>query len=451
MGRGKQILTLFAGALSLLVMWAIMISAKTLLMTNENNNLLYLPENVNYAIRIDGRELAEETLFSIFLESKDEQVLELILEKLRKQDESEKKFSNLGIDYLSDIIVFQIDVEGRSVEGFLFNVSNPGLFKKGFEESDVAIACSEDVGVVLLDNRNAPVGEERLTLISERMLSKPSNAIDAYDITRKKSGTFFETFTKGTLFNEGSIFGRSNIHFGLSDLALFMNGRLELKTGPNVRTLNKVLEPKGFHFSGTQLPQIAEDSISRWLGSFGLKSPEIASVSFNLLGTNIVNHSSGFFIVPQMELLIETKKDFSIEKLIDNRKIASYFDFERDSNAVRIQDQTIYFKQLDEKTFYLGITENPTLWSGAGKELLKIRGNLKPWTNISGGGLVSAFLELIPEYRASKVLSDHINQFDVTIRTEGKYAYLKGRMLFKQKYHPLNELIKFLLLGEFLD
>jgi hypothetical protein len=450
-GKGKQILTLFAGVLLLLVMWAIVISAKTLLMTNENNNLLYLPENVNYAIRIDGRELAEETLFSIFMESKDEQVLELILEKVRNQDDAQKEFSNLGIDYLSDIVVFQMTIEGRNIDGFLFNVSNPGLFKKGFEESNAAIACSEDVGVVLLDDSKAPLGEERLGRISERMLSKPSNAIDAYDITRKRSGTFFETFTKGSLFNQESIFGRSNIHFGLNDLALFMNGRLELKSGPKVRTLNKVLEPKGFHFSGTQLPEIAQDSLKRWLGSFGVKSPEIKSVSFNLLGTNIVNHSSGFFIVPQMELLIETQKNFSIEKLIDNKKIAYYFDFERDSNSVRIQDQRIYFKQLSENSFYLGITENPTLWSGSKNELLKVRGNLKPWTNISGGGLVSAFLELIPEYRASKVLSDHIDQFDVTIKTEGKYAYLKGRMLFGEKYHPLNELIKFLLLGEFLD
>ena len=420
-------------------------------MTNQNNNLHYLPENVNYAIRIDGRELAEETLFSLFLESKDERVLELILEELRKKGDADKEFSNLGIDYLSDIIVFQMEIEGRSIEGFLFNVSNPGLFKKGFEDSPVAVACSEDVGVVLLDYAGIPIVKERFTPIAEQLLSKPSNAIDSYNITRKHKGTFFETFTKGTPFNEESIFGRSNIRFGLSDLALFMNGRLELKTGLSTPTLKKVLEPKGFHFSGTQLPKLAEDSLKKWFKSFGVRPPEINAVSFNLLGTKIVNTSTDFFVVPQIDLLIETKKDFSVESLLDNKKIASYLHFERDSNVIRFGDEEIFFKQLTEKSFYIGITENPKIWSVSGNELLRIRGNLKPWTNITGGALVTAFLDLIPEYRASKVLSDHIDQFDVTIHARGNFALLRGRMLFGEKYHPLNELIKFLLLGEFLD
>ena len=171
--------------------------AKTLLKTNENNNLNYLPEEVSFAVRLDGRELAEKTLFSVFIESKDEEVLEMIQALLKEETAKESEFRNLGIDYLSDILLFRMNIENRTIPGILFNVSNPGLFKKGLEDAPAAYGCAQDVGVVLFDDATQPLGKDRLMVYADRMLRKPTNTVEKLEIVHHQSGTFFEIFSNG--------------------------------------------------------------------------------------------------------------------------------------------------------------------------------------------------------------------------------------------------------------
>ena len=115
MSRRKQIAAILSGIFLLSIAWGLLVLAKTLLKTNENNNLNYLPEEVSFAVRLDGRELAEKTLFSVFIESKDEEVLEMIQALLKEETAKESEFRNLGIDYLSDILLFRMNIENRTI------------------------------------------------------------------------------------------------------------------------------------------------------------------------------------------------------------------------------------------------------------------------------------------------------------------------------------------------
>jgi hypothetical protein len=452
--RGKQIGIILTGIFLFTLSWGLLILAKTLLKTNQNNNLNYLPENVSFAVRLDGRELAEKTLFSVFIESKDEQVLKMIQTLLKENTSEESEFRNLGIDYLSDILIFRISIENRQVSGMLFNVSNPGLFKKGLHDTPAAFACNEDVGVVLFDNSDRPIGSDRLNVYAERMLRKPTSTIAKLVIVHHQSGTFFEIYSNGSLFNDNGIIDRSDIHFGLNDHMLFINGKMKLnKSGSHkLNYLQRTLKPEGFHFSATQIPQALNDSLKRWLHSYDCKIPDIRSLSLNLRGTKIINHSSGFFVVPQMELYINTVSPINLIHVLSNTKLKSYFDYDLDSNWISFQDERLYFKQLSPSEIYIGITQNPHWKDHVAKELLVVRGNVKPLMKIEGGGLMTSFLEMIPEYRASKELCEHIDRLELTMRhSDRAQALLQGKIVFGENYHPMNEIIKFLLIGEFLD
>ncbi len=433
--------------------WVILIFTKTVLSTNQNKNLYYLPENVTYAVRIDGRALAEKTLFSVFIESKDEEVLEMIRALFKQKAYKENEFRNAGIDYLSDILFFEMNLQSEPISGILFNVSNPGLFKKGLKNSSKSYACNGDVGVILFDNLSHPFGKEELTLHAEHILRNKTAAIRSMSMLHSQSGSCFEVFSKGSFVSIKSAYKQSNIHFDLDDRNIYVRGKLLLnKNNASGDTfLTKTLKPDGFHFSGTRLPALVSDTVNHWLKQFGCKLPFVTSVSMNLTGTKVINHSSGFFVVPQMDLFVETSSPIDIEKFLQNEKLRSYFDYQKDSNCIRIQEERLYFKQITETSFYLGKSASPDFISHSGKTILTMKGDVQSILKIEGSRLVSSFLEMIPEYRASKQLTEHVDKFDLSLRQSPVGPIImRGSMTFKKGYYSINEIIRFLLLGEFI-
>ncbi|MCE2713637.1 MAG: hypothetical protein LW688_14060, partial [Cryomorphaceae bacterium] len=57
----------FIGVIFLIVFsWAIVLTSQAVLESNTNKNLHHVPRDVTFAMRLDGREIAEKTLFSVF-------------------------------------------------------------------------------------------------------------------------------------------------------------------------------------------------------------------------------------------------------------------------------------------------------------------------------------------------------------------------------------------------
>jgi hypothetical protein len=164
---------------------------------------------------MDGREIAEKTLFSVFLESKDEDVLELVQEMLRRDTKSDSKFKNYGIDYLSDIVLFQIPVGETTVEGLLVNVSNESLFTKNLKDSDNIFAVKEKVGVILTNPADKNIDGSELQRIAERIVSTEHDHKMAKFFANHDSGKFIETYNKGSFFGKTSLFGQTNVLFEL--------------------------------------------------------------------------------------------------------------------------------------------------------------------------------------------------------------------------------------------
>ena len=58
---------------------------------------------------------------------------------------------------------------------------------------------------------------------------------------------------------------------------------------------------------------------------------------------------------------------------------------------------------------------------------------------------MTAFLEMIPIFKACKGISNHSEriQFDIVEKERDK-AEIRGELLFKKEYYPMNEILKFI-------
>lgn len=439
--------------LLLVLAWSFLFFNQAVLEENSNHNLAHVPANATFAIRIDGRELAEKTLFSVFLESKDEEIISLLQETFTKNIQKDDQFKNFGIDFLSDIVVFEVPYKQTFVQGILVNVGNERLFSKNMTNSKNIFACKDKVGVIFSAKN---VSNKILKADLQNFARKIINTADdktLYGFAEKRgSGKFIETSSKGFLLGETSYFGRSNILFELQNNELLLSGKFSINQKNIPKSCKKILRPKGLHVSTTLIPDNLNDSLNKWLSQFQLSIPVIKELSVNFMGTKVINHSTGFFVVPQMELLIECEQAIDVQQLFNSEKAGTYFDYSLEDAAIRFQDERLYFKQLSPTSFYLGISKEPTILNNPNKDLLSIQGELKPLTQIEGGGMMTAFLEMVPLYRASKNLANHTESIHLTIsNSSSKEAQLKGNLSFQEGYYPMNEIMKFLLVSQLID
>lgn len=449
----KAFISFVSIALLLVMAWVFLFFNQAVLEENSNHNLAHVPSNATFAVRIDGRELAEKTLFSVFLESKDEEIITLLQETFTKNIQKEDQFKNFGIDFLSDIVVFEIPYKQTFVQGFLVNVGNERLFRKNMSNSKNIFACKDAVGVVF---STKTLGKRLLKSDLKSLATKIVNTADDKSLNgfakKRGSGKFIEMSTKGLLLGETSYFGQSNILFELQNNELLLSGKFSLNQKISKQSCKKILRPKGLHVSTTLIPNNLNDSLNNWLTQFRLRIPAIKEMSMNFMGTKVINHSTGFFVVPQMELLIECEHPIDVAQLFANDELVSYFDYTLENGAVRFQDERLYFKQLTATSFYLGITKDPNIQNNNSKDLITIQGQLKPMTRIEGGGMMTAFLEMVPLYRASKNLANHTETIHLSIsKSSSKEAELKGKLKFPEGYYPMNEIMKFLLVSQMME
>lgn len=450
--RFFQFLSIFV---LLVFAWLLLFFNQAILAEKSNNNTLHVPDNANYAIRIDGRELAEKTLFSIFLESKDEVVISLLQSSISKNMNTEGQFKNYGIDYLSDIVIFEIPYKRSTIQGILVNVNNKQLFNKNLNGSKSVFACHDDVGVIFnYSNFKDQVPSSELKKIAVNIVKTTSKNTPENFIAHHGPGKFVETYSKSSNFGESTYFGKSTVLFELQEKSLLLSGKLDLnsKNTTAINPLTKIIEPKGIHFSSTIIPTVLVDSLNGWLKQFSLTIPSINTISLNHIETKIINHSSGFFVIPQIELLIQFNKDFSIQELLSSPELITYLAYSLQKNHISFQEEKIFFKQINSKSIYIGITENPTFKTVNSNEVVKIEGNLKALTTIKGGGMMTAFLEMLPIYSASKNLVKHTESLNLSfVKTNKNNIDLKGELKFTKDHYPMNELIKFLLVGQIFN
>lgn len=450
----KAFFSILSTILLLAIAWLILLFNQSILEENNNNNLNYIPKNSTFAMRLDAKELAEKTLFSIFLESKDEEIMTLFDESIQKSIKKEGQFKNYGIDFLSDIILFEIPYKKTVIPGVLVNVSNHRRFIQDMKTSPSIYAYNDNVGVILMNpNLNYKKAKDELKALAQKIvMTKESNLFTKLDETNT-SGKFVESYAKGSFFGKSSYFGNSNMLFELQNNSLLLSGNFSISTAGklSLKPIEEIIKPKDLHFSSSIIPSSLNDTLKNWLDKISIKAPIIDKISLNFSGIKVINHSTGFLIIPQIELFIECETNFSIQQMLSTEQLVTYFDYDLQKGSINFQEERLFFKQLTPKSFYVGITENPSFIRNNSNSYLRLEGSLEPITKIQGGGLMTAFLEMMPIFRASKKLCSRTEKLSIQlIKQNTNNAELKGELKFSKGYYPMNEIVKFLMIGQMI-
>lgn len=454
---GKSALQFFGILLLTGFLWLFFFVSRSILEENANENLSYIPKNATIAIRLDGRELAESTLFSIFLESKDEDVIKLLLEVAKKKSGKDGASKNFGIDYLSDIVVFQMPYKEGTIQGFTFNLINQGIFERNmaeFMKDSGGCAANSEVGMVLTYEGKKNILSAELNALAKKLLIKPRQVELNKLIAHHGHGKFVELFKQSDKSSKGNFYDRSNFLFALDGQELNISGNLLLSTEGKKHAFSaqKQLEPKGLHITSALFPDQFNDTLHTALKQLEMDLPAIHSFSLNYFGAKVINHSSGFFVVPQIELIVTLQESMDIKAFLSSEKITGLLDCSVERDFIKIQEEVLYYKQLDQRSFYIGISQNPSIRTGKSSEILSVIGDLKPLVSIQGGGLMTSFLEMMPLFRASSNLAEHTDRIHFSmVKSAGGVVKTKGNLSFIKGCSPMNELMKFLLVGQFFE
>lgn len=450
----KSILRISLFGSLLLTVWIAIYLCGMLLSETENNNTNYIPENASLAFRINGEKISKTTLFTVLLEAKDDEVIQLLTSTIKKRTSGEVDFKNPGIQILSDVIIFEAPLKGENVSGMLFNLFNEQAFLKNFNETlnprQVCFAKNK-VGVLLSLPKKSQLKKSDLESYAEELLTKKTIS-HQFKTDHIASANFADLHVHKALKRDKSKYHEIDLSFYQKGNSFVLDGQLAPLEDYEGHYLSHELSPRGLHFTSRIFTQEWADSLKRLLAFLPVDLPEIKAFSLNYEGVKILNNSAGIFAIPQIELVIQCKDEFSINELFATGSLQSELDYTLNKNELWIQDERLYFKQLSPKSFYIGIRQEPQYTASNPSIIFKVKGNLQPLVTIKGGGLMTAFLEMLPIFKASRSLTENSQEIDIQItKLTGKKCRIKGELAFKEGHYPIAEVLRFLLIGQLIE
>ena len=432
------------------MLWGSFYVAKLALEIIPNNNINFIPKEAKFVAKIDGRQLFEKGFRSIVLDE-DHEIITLMDEILNRKASGEEQKS-LGIAFHSDIIFFRVEIRNEDVEGYIFNLSSQKKFQENISsilKKNQTSAHNKKVGIILslTEGKESKIELEDLQIQADLMINKKSS-FDLKKIAPDKDNSVLQSWYNTGLIDDDGIITNSEVNFQLLDNAIHVNGDLEFE-GHKPSEKRQRLHPKNTHLTSTIVSSEITDSINVFFKALNLKEADIRAISINYHGTEIVEEPS-FFIVPYIDLLIETHTDYDIKPSIDSAAVIDS-DISFNENYFEYGGKKFYFEQISPKLFYIGVTENPEIEQMENDIYLDCSGSLTHLTRFYGEGIMRKFLEIIPLYSASRDLASKIESVEIKIKTtKGNKGNLHGEIIFNDESYALNALIHFAIDGHII-
>lgn len=446
----NNIKTLLTTIVLLTFLWAAFLITQLISKDPEHKNEFFIPESASFAIKLDSRKLVNKALFTILFEGRDEKIVEKIRELLSNPRESKKE---IGINLLSDAVVFASPFKNGKIVVIALNLSNPSDFETNILEhlnEKQVVEVIDNVGFILTyfsnEEMNTIDKREIATYFEKniRPLSENSTSRFTRDI---KDGSFLQSYSKKELFGKDSYFTTSNSEFFLAENGIDLKSELGLAkkiTNP----ANKILIPRygNFHFTSGIVPPSLQDSLSAIAGRLGLKLPALKSCSINYGGINIQSNDDGMTVLPEIDLLLEFKSSFTVEDLFKQDTILKKIGGTFENKIFKIGGKRYYYDQIDSKTICISSFKSTAIIKNKNQELIAVKGNLASLLKIEGGGMIITLLDMIPAYKASKELFTNIDDVNISLnKSKGNTAKMKGSITFKKDHFVMNEMLKFAL------
>jgi hypothetical protein len=394
----------------------------SLLITPKQDQLNYIPQEAELVLRINSKNIIEKTVQSLILNNEDQKLINDLFKKLRKARSSEKKPSDLGIDFKSDVVVFKMPYKTAYVIGFLLKLSDKDAFEKSIgakvTAQHVAIAHNK-VGLILNYFGSEQKHEDAIELqqLADNILSS--------SMAKQKAPESPESLI--------SIGGKNyDLDLSIEDNTIVFEGSFSPK-GALIGKTQKHLKEKGFHIATSSFNELAEL----------LPESQIDFLNLNFLGYG-ENSENGFPSL-QFELLVGfTAKTDAIALL--KEKFNVDLSVNQNSDEISVMGQSLTFKKLDDQTIYIGSTKNPELTTRSSNTLLRIKGTPSNFFDYKSDSFFLTMMEINPKFHASKQLALKTKSVDVNMALKkNKQVQVSGRITFQEGMHPMNEIIRFLM------
>jgi hypothetical protein len=424
-------------------LWFLFTTSRYLIQEIPSCNDDYIPENALIVARIDGKMISENTLFSVLMESKDEEISQLMQDFLNSRGADDQKLKDPGIHLLSDLFYVQIPVKDEKVNCILVNLTSKDKFldqPKG--DSKTVRVANDEIGLIMMRAEGSKLDRKTLIALGNKIIR--SKSTESFRSNK-------EDFTQIS-WRERSSQPFSDFAIRESDDQLIFSGSFQFDEKASGSFPKQVLKPQGFHVCSNLMDNAISDTLTWMLNGIGIELPPFESFSLNYYGAKVINHSTGFFVVPQIDLIMKFEENVSIKELFEDEELKTMLDYKQDKGSIWFQKEQLHFKQLSPTTIFLGVHENPQLIAPEPDELISIYGELEPLMNVEGGGLMTAFLEMIPAFKAGKRLSAHSKEIDIRLTRISKgEGSIEGNLKFEKGCYPMSEAMRFVLINNFFS
>jgi hypothetical protein len=451
----RSIISLFF----LIIVCSIFIVGREFLLIKPIENLVHVPQNATFAMRIDGTAVVKAAAFSIILEANDPDLIEVINAQINEKRRKKGKSKNLGIDYLSDLVIYSMPFESGQILGVTYNLNRPDLMRKNagivFDNNE-AYSINGKIAVVLVykgETALEPQQKVKMINLAKKIAFQPSRSQLSEKLSKRETNKIVQLTSKGQLFGKATLFNRSDIDLILENHGLKVSGRL-MKNRLENRAFTQpkyTLPPSGLHFYTTLIPDKIQDTIHDIFDKLNLELPKIKAISLNLRGSTINNTERNLVYSPDFDILITFQQAFEFKVALLKSQVLKELKIEaKDGNFTnRIKDY--YFTRIDSKTYLISSRKNVKPTTLHNDCLLFLEGKLDPLTNVAGDKMILFFLENLPIFKTTKDFFSKTEGLKIEIiGNKNNLARLRGKFTFKKEYYPLNEFLKYSIQNNFI-
>jgi len=392
---------------------------------NENHN--YIPENAHLVVAFNG-DLALKSVLSDFISTQDE----ALLEKINSSKDEMKQ--STGINFLSDIIYFNLNEKNEELTGLLFNLTSEKDFKSNFEGS--VIASNNSVGIILF-NSNISKSKEKLKSIATKLMDKPTE-LYANHLSEKRIPNAYVSFWSKNI-NEKSDWKYAQLDVNKNEINI--NGEIFIDGVESQKTNKIAANSSSLNVSSAQFPKQFNDSILSWIG---IDSNQIIGVSANYRSLKIEQENS-FEIVPDADFIYQFHNEVDVLKILEKLETNAFIS-KITPNDFIYGGKRFEYKQIDAKTIYIGRTKFSEIAFQNSTSIFSMNGQPNYLSVIEGNSFILRVISIFPAYRAGKNLSNSIVNVDFKVVPISTNVFkINGKIEFGKGKYASIELIRNLL------
>lgn len=417
-------LSFLAGVFILLILWGIYFLFS---LYSFRENLSYshysVPENAELVIEADGGSLFQSVLSNTLIEGKGDD----LFDKLRELTKKESRPKQYGINWIQPAAYFKTTYKGKPLQGLVVQVINPKEWNKNINTllGNTSVARHQDLSGIVVQSDE--LSKEDLyafieQLKAERPFKKEHFAKNQFVSVRQKTD-------KGNVEMSVSVAG--NI--------ISVNGIIYHDGSLKSNRLNRLLTPSDFHFSSDIITKELNDTLRTIIGS----DLSFSGISMNYRGLTIAEINNQMTPLPDMDAIIGFEKETTIQQLAESIPNAL---LNEDGKTILIGKRPYFVKQLDEKSIFLGTSQQAEIRENRQPIGLLIIGSLKPLMKVEGNRLIRMAMRMNAQLSLGMDLSEAIESCTIRLDAMSPTSYqLTSSIQFKKDEDAILSLLKILL------